>query len=70
MLVKFTPEKILKHAGFSGTGVPPDVDRDKILQHRPGVDFINILLAAFTREEPMHAKRLSSCQCLFARMGT
>jgi len=36
----------------------------------PGVDFTNILLAAFSREDPKSAKRQSNHQCLFALFGS
>jgi len=34
-----------------------------------GVNFINVLRAAFTRPDPKWAKRQSSHQCLFALLG-
>jgi len=41
-----------------------------LMKLTPGVDFINILPAAFKRSDPKRAKRQSSHKCLFALLGS
>jgi hypothetical protein len=36
----------------------------------PGVDFTNVLGAAFTKEDPINAKRHWWLDCLFALLGS
>jgi len=47
----------------------PDDDLDEPSGHGAGVNFTNILCAAFTSLDPKCAKRQSSHQCLFALFG-
>jgi len=47
-----------------------DKERDKLIIQRPGVNFINILLAALTRKDPKSEQIESFHQCIFVLLGS
>jgi hypothetical protein len=49
---------------------PPKIDAAALGVTRSGVNFTNVIFAAFTREDPIAIKWMSTHQCFFALLGS